>query len=49
MEFNTSCLEGCSPPQVININYAINDISTDIDDENDIIELEKIIRKQNGQ
>ena len=28
---------------------AINDISTDIDDENDIIELEKIIRKQNGK
>ena len=28
MEYNTSCLEGCSPPQVININFAINDIST---------------------
>lgn len=28
MEFNTSCLEGCSPAQVINLGFAINDIST---------------------
>ena len=27
MNFNTTCLEGCTPPQIINFNIAINDIS----------------------
>ena len=27
MEYNISCLDGCSPPQVLNISMAINDIS----------------------
>ena len=27
MNFNTSCLGSCNPPQIINFNLAINDIS----------------------
>lgn len=27
MEFNTSCLGGCTPPQIVNINIPINDLS----------------------
>lgn len=27
MEFNTSCLSGCVPPQIVNINIPINDLS----------------------
>lgn len=27
MNFNTSCLNGCTPPQILNINIPINDIS----------------------
>lgn len=28
MNFSTTCLPGCTPPQIININFAINDISS---------------------
>ena len=48
MEYKVGCLEGCSPAQVINLLFAINDISTvkvynncDIGEESEKYELIK--------